>query len=302
MKRIISAIAAFTLAGMMSMTAFAQAAPAVNAVTEEDILPAEAGTDVKFGVDPVYTVTIPAKVTLDTTDVDETIKVEGETEGSIPMLKTGQKVVVTLSDAENGFDGTKLTVKASDTAKATYTVKGKGGEAVGKDGVVAEFDFDPDQTADYYKQKVTFTKPKGVEYAGTYTDQLTFTVAVEGDGVEINLLAHDPQTGYMALTDETITVPAAVGQKWQDAATFVPDDEFWAAVMEAYEHKTDKYPADTLYWNINEANGVSYYTGDKLYILYYTTTTLEEANPVIPTDEISDDVQYVAYSVFDYMS
>ncbi|SFD29601.1 hypothetical protein [Ruminococcus albus] len=301
MKRIISAIAALTLAGMMSITAFASANTNFNYITEEELLPADAGTNVKFSVDPMYTVTIPSKVTLDTADVTKTIKVEGSEEGTIPMLPTGGSVVVSLTDAENGFDGTNLTVKASDTAKATYTVVGKNGVA-GKDDVVAEFAFDPDQNADYYTQDVTFTAPQGVVYAGNYTDLLTFTVAVQSMGVNVSIIDYDPIAEEMVDTGDTITIPATSGLTWQEVAEFIPDEKFWDAVNEAYEQKTDTYPADTLYWNINQINGVSYYMGDKLYILYYldeATDDLENLQFVKPTDEISDTIQYFALSIFD---
>lgn len=182
MKKFIAGLSALTLAGLMTVNAFAMAVPVPaennNTVTQTDSLPAERGTDVTYQVNPEYTVTIPASVTLTDSDVTDTIKVEGKEANTTPRLASGQKVVVTLTAAENGFDGTTLTIKADDIAKANYTVKGKNG-AAGKDDVVAEFEYAPTKTADDYIQTVTFTAPTNVQYAGTYTDKLTFTVAVE---------------------------------------------------------------------------------------------------------------------------
>ncbi len=173
-RRFLAGLSALTLAGMMTVTAFAEG----NTITNEVTLPADADTKVNYLAAPKFTVTIPASVTLGKDNVTDTIKVEGEEAGSAPFLQSGSTVTVKLADAKNGFDGTNLTVKANDTAKATYTLLGKGGTAVGKNGVVAEFDYDPAKTADDYKQQITFTAPGDYKYAGSYTDRLTFSISV----------------------------------------------------------------------------------------------------------------------------
>ncbi|SFD29575.1 hypothetical protein [Ruminococcus albus] len=172
-RRFIAGLSALTIAGVMTMTAFAEE----NTVTNEDTLPAENSTTVNYLAAPKFTVTIPRSVTLDTADVTDSIKVEGETEGSTPFLQSGSTVTVKLADARNGISGKKLTVKANDVASANYTLVGKNG-AAGKDDVVAEFDYDPTKTAADYTQDITFTAPTGYKYAGTYTDKLTFTISV----------------------------------------------------------------------------------------------------------------------------
>lgn len=73
MKKLISGMTALTLAGLMCITAFAQAAPEnttikpkgdVNGEFVVDPDPNTADTTIEFKVNPDYTVTIPATVTL----------------------------------------------------------------------------------------------------------------------------------------------------------------------------------------------------------------------------------------------
>ena len=206
-KRLISGFSALTLAAAMALSASA-VDDDTNRITPDkngNPNPESAGTEVTYKVDPEYTITIPASVTLTNEDVTDTIKIEGKEAGSMPRLESGQKVIITLSDAANGFDGTTLTVKANEKATANYTVEGKNGKA-GKDAVVAEFEYTPEKTAADFEQKLKFTAPTGVQYAGEYKDQLTFTVKVES-----------PET-FKTLMVGGVEIKYKDGETWGDAA------------------------------------------------------------------------------------
>ena len=148
-------------------------------LTSTGIVASAENTNISYTVGAVYTVTIPSDVTLRDTDYTDYIKAEGATAGSVPVLDEGKKIKVKLTGAKNGFNGTNLTVKQSDSAKATYTLIGKDNTPVAQNGTVAEFTFDPTKGTDYYKQAIIFTAPQGAGYSGTYTDVLPFTVSVE---------------------------------------------------------------------------------------------------------------------------
>ena len=126
--------------------------------------------DISYTYEPMYTVEIPSGVTLSDKDVTAKIETKDLT------LKKGQKLVVKISEAQNGCTGSKFTVKTADGAAANYQVK-RSGTAVALGDPVAEFEYNGADTG--YSQELTFTSPEGVKYAGTYTDRLTFTVSVE---------------------------------------------------------------------------------------------------------------------------
>ena len=123
--------------------------------------------NVTYTVDPTYTVTIPASVTLGGTS---TIGVSNVNIGS------GQKILVKLTAAANTVSDTNFTVKTTDNATATYQIK-KGETALKLNDTAYEFSYDG--TVHDGSGVLSFTVPTDAVYAGTYTDQLTFTISVE---------------------------------------------------------------------------------------------------------------------------
>jgi len=123
--------------------------------------------NVTYTVDPTYTVTIPASVTLGGTS---TIGVSNVNIGS------GQKILVKLTAAANTVSDTNFTVKTTEDASATYQIK-KSDTALKLNDTAYEFPYDG--TVHEGSGDLSFTVPTDAVYAGTYTDQLTFTISVE---------------------------------------------------------------------------------------------------------------------------
>ena len=132
MKRLTSGISALLTAAMLiaPMSAFAD-----TTITEADTLPKTADSSVEFSVAPTYTVTIPAKVTLE--DNGEgiytnsgTIKAEGV------KLAEGKEIVVSLTSASKFNMQT-----ATSEYKLPYTAEGAFGKLTDKEagGIVAKF-------------------------------------------------------------------------------------------------------------------------------------------------------------------
>ena len=155
MKKLFTLLLAITMMATLSVTAFA---------ADYDTTGDKEMT-VTYSVAPAYTVTIPTDVTIDGNST--TISAEGV------VVEKGRYVSVTLA-ADNNF-----TVKTAEGAELTYTVTANGentapgGEilavnpADGKTGT-ATITFDLDESA--------------IQYAGTYTGTVTFTIAVEAAG------------------------------------------------------------------------------------------------------------------------
>ena len=144
---------------------------------------ADPTTDVTYEVAPVYTVVIPESVTLGDTAVTETIRIYGADENSNVVIGKKQKVNVALTASANDFK-----VKTADGDEVAYTVNDK--NAVADLTTVAEC------TAAEGKKNtdITFTKTGTAAYAGTYTDTLTFNIAVE-DAVSTPTLADAFENG-----------------------------------------------------------------------------------------------------------
>ena len=121
--------------------------------------------EVKYIVEPSYTVTIPASVTLGNADVTADIKAEDV------LLDTGQAISVKLQTASNTASGSTFNAKTADSiSTANYTISaGETAIAVGDE--VASFDADGSQT-------LTFSKAEGATAAGSHTETLTFNISV----------------------------------------------------------------------------------------------------------------------------
>ena len=167
MKKVISTISALAMVmAIAPMSAFAD-----TTIKQTDTLPKTADSSVEFSVDPTYTVTIPAKVTL--ADNGEgiytnsgTLKAEGV------KLAEGKEIVVSLTSAS------KFNMQTSATSeyKLPYTAEGAFGKLTDKEagGIVAKFA----TSTTVQNTPVTFTTDETPKYAGTYTDPVVFTIEV----------------------------------------------------------------------------------------------------------------------------
>ena len=174
MKKQISGLSALLTAATLiaPMSAFADTTVIPDHDNMPNPKPGTAGTTVEFSVDPTYTVTIPAKVTLE--DNGEgiytnsgTLKAEGV------KLAEGKEIVVTLTSAS------KFNMQTSATAeyKLPYTAEGAFGKLTDKEagGIVAKFA----TSTTVQNTPVTFTTDETPKYAGKYTDPVVFTIEVK---------------------------------------------------------------------------------------------------------------------------
>ena len=155
MKKLFALILAVVMIATMSVTAFAENT-------------AGGSTEVKFNVDPTYTVTIPATVELNKVEDNGTVTYENDytlTAQAGVRLKKGEYIEVTVaSDFE-------MTTQEGATLAYAITAEGN---AVANNGVVAEFDTDKaEQTATIH---IAANDP---DYAGEYKDTVTFTLEVK---------------------------------------------------------------------------------------------------------------------------
>ena len=155
MKKLFALILTVCLLATMSVTAFA-----ANTTGGE--------TEVKFNVDPTYTVTIPATVELDKVDTEGVVTYENDytlTAQAGVRLKKGEYIEVTVA--------TDFEMTTTEGATLEYTITA-GGNTVANNGVVAEFDTDKsEQTATIH---IAANDP---DYAGEYKDTVTFTLEVK---------------------------------------------------------------------------------------------------------------------------
>ena len=117
-------------------------------------------TTITYTVAPTFTVTIPASVTL---GEDATISAENV------VVPKGKQVEVSIAEA-NGFKAT-----TPEGAEITYTVK-NGEDAVAEGETVLAVNPKDGKTG---STTLSFVAPETIQYAGTYTGTVTFTVVVK---------------------------------------------------------------------------------------------------------------------------
>ncbi|WP_167554198.1 Ig-like domain-containing protein [Streptococcus equinus] len=116
---------------------------------------------------PTYTVTIPATVNLADTNPTATIKAENV---SIDTTRY-TPINVKLAQASNTASGSVFHVKEAKTNDTlSYSIR-KNRKNVSVGDTVARFTSDGETT-------LNFTKPRTVNYAGSYTENLTFDISV----------------------------------------------------------------------------------------------------------------------------
>ena len=157
-KRIITLVLAAVMISSFVFTAFAEKVE----ITEDN--ESQTGkTQIKYDVDPVYTVVIPSVVTLGESDVVEQIEIYGLNSDSNIVIPSTKKVNVTVSESENNF-----AVKSENGDKISYTVNDKSDSDIGS---VAYCNPNDKTTTN-----ITFVTTGDIIYSGKYTDQLTFLV------------------------------------------------------------------------------------------------------------------------------
>ena len=155
MKKLFALILTVCLLATKSFTAFA-----ANTTGGE--------TEVKFNVDPTYTVTIPATVELQKVDTEGVVTYENDytlTAEAGVRLKKNEYIEVTVASDFIMTTTEGATLEYGITANDT---------AVANDGIVAEFD--TDKNAQSTTIHIAANDP---DYAGEYKDTVTFTVAVK---------------------------------------------------------------------------------------------------------------------------
>lgn len=168
MKKILAC--ALALALVLSMPAAASAS-SPSPITQDT---ANTGsTDVFYTVEPGYTVTIPASVTVDGDPV--TVKAENV---KVPKGKQVEVKLSGTSETDNTFK-----VKTEQGASLTYVVKDESNAEIALDHVFLSVNPDDATTNDGASKTVelTFALAAGevVKFAGEYKGTVTFTVSVE---------------------------------------------------------------------------------------------------------------------------
>ena len=158
MKKLLALIPAITLMATMSVTAFA------TDVTTDG---GTGSTEVKFNVDPTYTVTIPATVELNKVEDNGVVTYENDytlTASAGVRLKKGEYIEVTIAS--------DYVMQTPQGATLDYTITKDNAALV--NAVVATFNTNKaEQTS---KIHIAAGDP---DYAGEYTDTVTFTLTVK---------------------------------------------------------------------------------------------------------------------------
>lgn len=164
MKKLFAAILAACLLASLSVTAFAAD---INQNSENK----SGETTVSFNVDPTYTVTIPATVTLEKkTDTDGVVTYENDLTISASDVRLTQNSEIAVF-LDSDYTMTVSDALESDPYQLSYKV------FVGKTQVTAEnkrvalFGTNKDS-----QRTILHIAADDPEYAGTYSDIVTFTI------------------------------------------------------------------------------------------------------------------------------
>lgn len=165
MKKLLTIMLALVMVLSLSVNAFA-------ANITQDSTPKTADTNVTFNVDPTYTVTIPATVTL-AKAADGSYRQDATITAADVRLEEGKTIVVTLA---SDF---KLTTGAAGAIyELPYTVTvGDPGTAIATGGTVATFTTDTNSQTSTQTSTLHFAAANP-QYAGNYSDTVTFTISV----------------------------------------------------------------------------------------------------------------------------
>ena len=257
MKKLLAIILAALMIAACSVTAFAET------------------TNVSYNVDPSYTVSIPAAVTLGDSAV------EADITASDVILEGGKKIAVELTSASNTASGSTFNAKNGDSA-VTYTITGD--EAIAVGDTVATFTANGSKTLTF-----SAADKSAATVAGSHTETLTFTVSVETskaaaekpDIVQADC-TFSPANGTSTLSNANITTSmeysADNGTTWTDVTSDGSIASLAAGTVQIRVKETgDKLASEAVsitvpqVLKINELVGP--YTGDRLTCEYYAGET-----------------------------
>ena len=232
-------------------------------------------TNVSYNVDPSYTVSIPASVTLGDAAVTADIT------ASDVILEGGKKIEVELTSASNTPSGSTFNAKNGDST-VTYTITGDSAIAIGD--TVATFTADGSKTLTF-----SAADKSAATVAGSHTETLTFTVSVETskaaaekpDIVQADC-TFSPANGTSTLSNANITTSmeysADNGTTWTDVTSDGSIASLAAGTVQIRVKETgDKLASEAVsitvpqVLKINELVGP--YTGDRLTCEYYAGET-----------------------------
>lgn len=167
-KKLLAAVMALSMVSAVApMSAFADTTVTPDPNDMPNPTPDTAPTTVEFSVEPTYTVTIPANVEL--ADNGSGIYTNiGTLTAEDVFLEPNQEIVVTISgdfELENEIDS-GITVD--------YQAEGPWG-IVGNGDIVTEFFTSDEPQSD----EIEFRTIEEPQYAGNYSDTVTFGIAVE---------------------------------------------------------------------------------------------------------------------------
>ncbi len=277
-RRFISAVMALSmLSAIAPMSALA--ADADRITIDQNSTEKKGTMTATYDVQAKYTVTIPAGVTLDSTNA-----VSKNIEASDVVLESGQKIKVTLTGASNTAEGSSFSAKNDKgDSTATYTIgKGEATSGISVGDAVAEFTEDGTQA-------LTFSKAEGATYAGTHTETLTFGIAVESAKAATEKpdiaqadCTFSPSNGKSTLSNANITTAmeysADNGTTWTDVTSAGSIASLAAGTVQIRVKETaDKLASEAVsitvpqVLQINELVGP--YTGDRLTCEYYAGET-----------------------------
>lgn len=159
MKKLLAITLALVMVLSLSVTAFA-------ADITQDSNPKTGNTTVTYTVDPSYTVTIPATVTLGQ---------YAEVVIAKPRVAKGYEVVVRLTKTSS--DNNSFTLTTQEGASLDYRIESGLNNIIYVGSVVARCG----NYGETNHTQLKFEAPElaYVNYAGTYTGTVTFTVSVE---------------------------------------------------------------------------------------------------------------------------
>lgn len=166
MKKFTSILLAGAMALGTAMSVSAAAETVENTTIKEDTVPPTAQTTVSMTVSPTYTVTIPTAVTLTSGTAGYTGAGEISTTGAV-RIAYGKKIYVTVVST-NAFN-----LKSAENALQPYTMQAGGNTITAQSNQVAAFEVNENAQ----KAELTYSAEEPA-YSGTFTDLLTFTIAV----------------------------------------------------------------------------------------------------------------------------
>ncbi len=163
MKKIFAVILAACLLATLSVTAFASD-------IDQDSESKNGATKVSFNVDPTYTVTIPETVTLEKKTVNNIVTYENDLTISASDVRLTQNSGIAVSlDSDYTMEVTDAV--ASNPYQLPYKVFVDETEITAESNTVALFGTNKNNQSTTLH--ITAEDP---EYAGTYTDTVTFTI------------------------------------------------------------------------------------------------------------------------------